>query len=190
MHADSNPYPDAATASRYGRVAIALHWLIAALIGAQLALGWWMDDLPKEPPGLRAGWFNLHKSIGLTIGMLVLLRLLWRLAHRPPALPAFVPRWQRRAATATQRLLYVCMLLLPLSGYLGSTFTRYPVRYFGIMLPQWGGDWPAGKEAMSELHEATVWVLVVLLVLHIAGAVWHLLRRDGVFARMWPRRAS
>ena len=66
---------------RYGGVAIALHWTVALLLLAQMTLGWWMIEVPKSPPGLRAGWFNLHKSIGLTVGLLALLRLAWRWGH-------------------------------------------------------------------------------------------------------------
>src|SRR5438067_2492490 len=99
----------------YTRVAVLLHWLLAAALLAQLALGWWMLELPKSPVGLRAGWFNVHKSIGLTIAAIVLLRLGWRLRHGAPA-HAEMPPWQRRAADASHALLYVCMLLIPLSG--------------------------------------------------------------------------
>ncbi len=111
------------TGARYGGVAIGLHWLVAALVLGQLALGWWMLDLPKSPPGLRAGWFNFHKSIGLTIGLLMLARLWWRARHPAPTLPASVPRWQILAAKANHAGLYACLLLMPLSGYLGSVFS-------------------------------------------------------------------
>src|SRR4029078_4749284 len=85
-------------APRYHPVSIALHWIIVSLVLAQLVLGWSMIEIPKSPPGVRAWWFNLHKSIGLTIGVLMLLRLGWRLGHRAPPLPAAMPSWQRTAA--------------------------------------------------------------------------------------------
>src|SRR5688500_5490988 len=125
----------------YSRVAIALHWLLAFALFYQLALGWWMLDLPKSPPGLRAGWFNLHKSVGISIGILVLARPAWRMGHQlAPA--EGVPGWQQRAAGWSHGLLYACMLGLPLSGYLGSAFSGYPVRYFGYVLPAWASSWP------------------------------------------------
>src|SRR5688572_20935032 len=98
--------PDHA-ASRYSSTAIALHWLLAVALIGQLVLGWWMLGLPKSPPGLRADWFNLHKSIGLTLMLLVLLRLLWRAGHAPPAATP-LPEWQRRAAATNHALLYGC----------------------------------------------------------------------------------
>lgn len=149
---------------------VVMHWLCALLILAQLGLGWWMGTVPKSPPGVRAGWFNLHKSLGLTVALLVVVWLLRRDWRRPADA---MPRWQRLAAKANHALLFACILLLPASGYLGSSFTRYPVLYFGQALPQWGRDWPAGKQLMSQVHEATVWLLMLLLVLHLAAALWH-----------------
>ena len=167
----------------YSRFAVALHWLLAAALFAQLALGWWMIDLPKSPPGLRAGWFNVHKSVGLTIALVVLVRVVWRATH-PVAAHAALPAWQRQAARLNHAALYLCMLAIPLSGYLGSTFTRHPVRYFGIVLPDWNRDWPAAKELMSALHYAGVWLFTGLLAVHIAAALWHWRKRDAVCARM------
>jgi len=175
------------SAARYHSVSIALHWVIAILVLAQLALGWWMLELPKSPPGLRAGWFNLHKSIGLSIGALMLVRLGWRLRHPPPPLPAGMPGWQARAARISHFLLYACLILQPLWGYLGSSFTRYPIKYFGLTLPHWGWDAPALKDLFSALHFGTACVLMAVLSLHAAAALKHLLvDRDGVFQRMWP----
>jgi len=177
----------------YDRVAITLHWLIAAGVFAQIALGWWMIDIPKSPPGLRAGWFNLHKSIGITLGLLILVRLAWRLTHRPPRLPPSLPAWQRAAAAFNHTLLYVCMVVMPVSGYLGSSFTKYPIKYWGYTLPRWGWDAPVLKELTSQIHYATVGIFMVLIALHVAAALRHaLLGRDGVFERMWawPRRSG
>lgn len=172
---------------RYGTVAIALHWAVAVLVLGQIALGWWMLELPKSPPGLRADWFNLHKSLGLTIGLLVLLRLAWRWRHPAPALPASLPRWQARAARISHFLLYACLIAQPLVGYLGSSFTRYPVKYFGLTLPHWGWDAPALKELCSAVHLGIACLLTVLVAVHIAAALKHLLvNRDGVFQRMVP----
>jgi cytochrome b561 len=95
-----------AEGTRYTRTAVVLHWAIAAAVFVQIGLGVWMIGIPKSPPGVRAYWFNVHKSIGITIGLLVIARLLWRLAHRPPALPATMAPWQRMAAKLSHFALY------------------------------------------------------------------------------------
>ena len=145
-----------------------------------------MIGIPKSPPGARAWWFNVHKSIGITLGALILARVLWRLAHRAPPLPAAMSRWERIAAKATHLLLYVCMATMPLTGYLGSSFTKYPILYFGTRLPHWGWDAPALKELCSQVHLTTVVIFIALIALHIAAALKHwLIDRDGTFERMW-----
>ena len=171
---------------RYHPARIALHWIIAAAVLGQLALGWWMLDIPKTPPGLRADWFNVHKSIGLTIGAAMVLRVwLWWRFPSPP-LPASIPRWQAVVARSTHVLLYVCLLVLPISGYLGSSFSKYPVKYFGFTLPQWGWDAPLLKELFSAGHYLTVWTLIVALALHVVAALKHaFIDRDTIVRRIW-----
>ena len=171
----------------YDRTSVLLHWLVGLAILGQFALGWWMLDVPKDPPGVRAGWYNLHKSIGITLGAFVLVRLLWRLSHPAPRLPGTMPRLQRLAAVGTHWALYACMLALPITGYLGSSFTQYPIKYFGHTLPHWGFDWPAAKALMSAIHFSTACLLGALIALHVGAALWHLARRDGLFYRMLPR---
>lgn len=171
------------TTQRYGAVAILLHWLLAPVLLAQLALGWWMLGLPKSPTGLRAGWFNWHKSIGLAIAGLVLARLAWRLTHRV-AVPHFLPPWQQSAARVNHALLYLLMLLVPLSGYLGSAFSGYPVKAFGTLLPAWAPAWPAAKAFLSAMHLACIWLFMALVLLHVAAALWHWTRRDALVARL------
>lgn len=172
-------------AERYGRVAVYLHWVIAVAIFGQVALGWWMQEIPKGPDGARAWWFNLHKSIGLTLGAIIVMRLAWRVRSGAPALPSFIAPWQRTAAAVSHAGLYACMVLLPLSGYLGSSFSGYPVRLFGAALPQWSAAWPAAKDLMSALHQCAAWLLVLLVVVHITAALVHALRGDGIIRRMW-----
>lgn len=173
--------------ARYTKVAVTLHWLIAALVVSQLTLGWWMLDIPKQPGGVRAFWFNVHKSVGMTIALLVLVRIAWRFRHPAPLLPARVPVWQRRAAGVTHALLYVCLLGMPLVGFLGSTFSGYPIRYFGITLPAWGYESAPLKEFFSAVHLGFAWVFMTLIALHAGAALKHLLiDRDAVFWRMWP----
>lgn len=174
---------------RYTNVAVALHWLIAALVLAQFIWGWWMQQIPKQPPGLRADAFNLHKSIGLAILALMLLRLGWRLAHPAPPL-AGLPVWQRRLARSTHLTLYAALLVLPVAGYLGSVFSGYPVKWFGITLPAWGWKDPRLKDLMSVIHLVTSWVLLAAVTLHVAGALTHALAGDGHLRRMAPARRT
>jgi cytochrome b561 len=173
--------------ARYTNVAVTLHWLIAALVVAQLVLGWWMIEIPKQPVGVRAFWFNLHKSIGMTIAALVLVRIAWRLRHPAPPLPASVPDWQRRAAAVSHALLYACLLGMPLVGFLGSTFSGYPIRYFGITLPALGYKSAPLKDFFSAVHFGLAWVFMTVITLHVGAALKHLwIDRDAVFRRMWP----
>lgn len=169
----------------YDRTSIVFHWILGLAILGQFALGWWMVDIPREPPGVRAWWFDLHKSIGITLAAFVVIRLLWRMSHPAPALPGTLPRAQRIAASATHWTLYACMLVMPISGYLAVSFTKVPTKYFGAALPHWGWDAPDAEALMGLIHSTTAYLLGALIALHVAAALWHLLRRDGLFARMW-----
>jgi len=169
---------------RYTSVAIALHWLVAALVVGQIAWGWWMQEIPKQPVGPRVDAFNLHKSVGLTVLALMLVRLGWRLGHPPPPLPP-LPPWQARLAASTHALLYVLLVLLPVVGYLGSVFSGYPVKFYGIALPAWGWKDSGLKDLCATIHLWGSQVLVALIALHVAGALKHaLVEGDGLLARM------
>ena len=172
------------TTWRYGSVAIALHWVLAALIVGMLALGWFMMTIEKQPQG--PWYFDLHRSVGLVVFALVLLRILWRFAHRPEALPSSVMRWQVTLSWFTQYLLYACMVVMPVTGFLGSAYSKAGVRFFGLALPAWATPSDATAEWFFSVHSTTVWILVALVVLHVAGGLKHLVvDRDGVFQRMW-----
>jgi cytochrome b561 len=175
---------------RYDRVARALHWLIALALLGQIVFGFALDEIAPRGTPSRAAVINLHKSFGLVLGALILVRLAWRLAHRPPPWPASMPLWQRRAAGLGHAALYVCMLVMPLSGYIASNFSKHGVKLFGVPLRPWGADLPAVYDALNGLHIATAWVFSVLIAGHVLMALKHALGdRDGVFARMGPRLA-
>jgi cytochrome b561 len=169
---------------RYTATAIVLHWLIALLVIGNFAWGWWMQEIPKSPPGIRADAFNLHKSIGLTLVLLMAVRLGWRVRHPAPPLPA-MPVWQARAARWTHALLYVALIAMPVTGYLGSVYSGYPVKFFGMALPAWGSKQAALKDFFAAVHLYASWLLAGLVALHVAAAVKHALAdRDGILGRM------
>jgi cytochrome b561 len=181
----------AVPATRYDRVAIALHWLIGIALLAQIAFGFLLDDIAPRGMPARAGVINLHKSIGIALGLLIVARLAWRLAHRPPVWPMSMSAGQQRAARWGHGALYLCMLVVPLSGYIASNFSKHGVRFFGTMLPPWGPDLPAVYKLLDGVHVVTAWLLCALVVGHVAAAVKHaLVDHDGMFARIWPGASS
>ena len=174
--------------TQYGRTAIALHWLIAVLLLAQFAFGWWLGDIPRNTPA-RGYFINLHKSTGIIIGLLIVLRLWWRVKHAPPPFPVTMVSWQKRLATASHQLMYVCMLLMPLSGYIASNFSRHGVKFFNFLtMPPWGPDIKLVYVIFNQIHKTTGLVLGALILLHVTVAMRHALRQDGIFSRIWPRR--
>jgi cytochrome b561 len=177
----------ASTPWRYSTPAVFLHWVLAALIVFMACLGWYMMTVEREPSG--PGLFALHRSIGLIVLTLVLLRVLWRVFHKPEPLPAGTPRWQAKLSHLVQWLLYVVMLALPITGILGSGHTKTGIAFFGYALPRWTPPDHDTAEQFFGWHSALVWITVGLLVLHVLGGLKHLLvDRDRVFQRMWPGR--
>ena len=168
---------------RYSRPAIVLHWALALLLTLTTAVGWIMMAFENEP---GSGWiFDMHKSFGLVIASLVAARVVWRLTHRPQALPASVPRWQARLAAAAQGALYVLIVLLPVTGYVGASYSKAGVRFFGWATPRWAVPDHDTAEQFFDVHSVLVWVLVALVSVHVLGALKHLLLdKDGVFQRM------
>ncbi|HEY2862831.1 MAG TPA: cytochrome b [Casimicrobiaceae bacterium] len=171
---------------RYPTAVILMHWAIAAAVVGLVALGWWMQAIPKQPVGPRADAYNLHKSIGLAALLLMAVRLAWRASHRPPALPP-LPAWQQRAAVTVHLLLYATMFAAAFSGYLGSATSGYPVKFFGWVVPSWTGANEAVKDACSVVHLVSSWILVGAIAIHVAATIYHQWAlRDGLLWRMWP----
>ena len=168
---------------RYTNVAILLHWTIAALIVANLAVGFFQESWLK-------GTMPLHKSIGLTVLGLSVVRLGWRLAHRPPPLPATVRPWEKGLAHLTHWLFYALMILMPLSGWVFTSAgsRKYPTTFFGLFtVPPIVGQDKALGDTVAERHGQMAWILLALIVLHVAGALKHrFVDRDRTLARMAP----
>jgi cytochrome b561 len=184
-HTSEATHTGRAASDRYARPLIALHWLIGIAIIAMIAIGLYMVGLPRGLP-FKASLINFHKSLGLTIFLLVLMRIVVRTVYGRPPLPP-MRAWQRAAARATQGLLYVAMVGMPLTGYLGSSFNTYGTRFWGILLPKWGWDDKGLRHFWFTIHEISAWILIALIVLHIAGALKHqLVDKDGLMRRMLP----
>jgi len=170
---------------RYTRTAVVLHWLIAVMLFAQVAFGWFLETVPRGSP-LRGFYVNLHKSTGLTLAVLILVRIVWRLLNSPPEFPSVMPSWERFAAKWSHVALYVCMVGMPLSGYIASNFSKYGVKLFNvILLPPWGADDSQVYAIFNTTHVVLSYVLVTLIVVHALAAIGHAVRRDGVVSRMW-----
>ena len=192
----TEPEADASgPAPRYSGGAITLHWIIAVGILCNVALAWCIDLLSDD--WVRPA-IDTHKSIGITVLGLVLLRILWRASHRPPPLPDAFPKWERAGAHAAHLLLYVVMLGLPLSGWMHDSAWKdaatHPMTLFNIVpWPRIGFlvnlEPPQLKEHLHDLlgaaHTAFGYALYVLLALHIGGALKHeLIDRQSVLRRM------
>lgn len=183
---------------RYTSVAILLHWLIAVLVVVNLALPTiWENTASSDRVILLA---NLHKSIGITVIGLVLMRLLWRLTHRPPAFPAHYRMWEKKLASFVHGAFYLVLIAVPVAGYLMDNSSKRapenPLMIFGLFeMPRIGSIMamePAERSQfhhlMEDAHELAAYVLVALVALHILGALKHqLIDGESEMARMWFR---
>jgi cytochrome b561 len=172
--------------NRYSTVSLALHWLIAALVVAQVLLI--MAHDATEGPASRE-FVNIHKSVGLTILVLTLARIAWRIRNPAIPLPIDMPRWQKVLARTTHVLFYVVLLVMPLTGWLASSAAGRDIDWFGLfnwpLLPVGGGREAAG--GFMDVHRTVVKLLYVLIALHVLGALkHHFWDRDNVLHRMIP----
>lgn len=179
--------------TRYTKIAVILHWLIALGIFVMFAIGWYMSEIPKDAAkqisydmfdlgvytwqlaaeeSPRTFYFNLHKSIGITLLAFIAIRVLWRFTHRPPAMLASYSAWEKKLATGTHHMLYLLMVALPASGLIMATYSKYGVKWFGLAFIS-GLDNKNMRELFKEAHEIIGVVLLVIIVLHIVGALKH-----------------
>ena len=169
------------------------------------ALGWFMSELPKEAPkqmaydlfnlgvytwnlseeiSPRTFYFNLHKSIGVTIFALILIRILWRITHRPPALLASYKAWESKLASGAHHLLYLLMVALPLSGVIMAIYSKYGIKWFGLELIK-GLDNKDMRELFYEAHEIIGLIILLVIIVHIIGALKHkFIDKDDTLKRM------
>ena len=172
----------------WGAIAQLLHWTIAVLVIGLALVGLLMQELPNTP--LKVQVYALHKSFGLTVLALAMLRLLWRLDNRRPPHPPTMPRWERRFAGLTHGLLYLLLLWMPLSGWLYNSASNFPLRWFGLFsVPALSGRDAELKELAESLHEYGFYLLALLFTLHVAAALkHHFIDRDRTLTMMLPRR--
>lgn len=179
-----------ASPQRYTGVAIGLHWLMAvALVGA-FAMGLYIQELPFSPAKLRL--ISYHKWAGVTIFAVLLFRLFWRLTHRPPALPAAMPVWQKQLARATHDALYLLMFVIPLSGWLMSSAKGIPTVWFGLVpLPDLLEKNTELGDLLKQIHLLLNLALVGTVIAHAGAALkHHFIDRDDILTRMLPARRT
>jgi cytochrome b561 len=176
--------------THYTATAKGLHWLMALLILGLLALGFYMSDLPLSPEKLQ--YYSWHKWAGVTVFALVWLRLLWRVTHQPPAYPLSMSGLQQGLAHTGHLVLYVLMIVIPLSGWFMSSAKGVQTVWFGVLpLPDLiARDKELGKQ-LAELHSALNIGLLLLIGGHAAVALFHhLVHKDDTLRRMLPARAN
>lgn len=184
--------PLVAAAARYSLTAIVLHWVLGLVILGMFGVGLYMTDLPFSPTKLKL--YNWHKWAGISVLVLSAVRLLWRVTHRPPALPDAIaqamPAWQRWAHHGTHHALYALFFLVPLIGWAYSSAAGFPIVLFGVLpLPDFVPVDKALAEMIKPLHEFGAFALIGLAGLHIAAALKHQwIDKDGLLNRMWPGR--
>lgn len=181
---------------RYGTVAMSLHWLIAAAVIFNVGVGLYMGELPRSDPD-RLWWVQLHKSDGLTILVLSVARVLWRVVNPMPALPADMPTWERLAARGVHYSFYVLIIAIPLAGWamVSSSPLGLPTLWYGLF--EWPhipflAELPRDQKQQiigifRETHDWLAFLAIFLIVLHVAAALKHQFwDRDTVLARILP----
>ena len=170
----------------YHAAAKTLHWLTALAVFGLLGIGLWMTGLPLGLQKLQV--YNWHKWIGLVVLVLTAARLLWRWRHPPPPLPDAVTRWERALALVGHWALLILLLAMPASGWLMSSAAGVSVSWFGVLpLPNLVSPNPDLFETLRTMHYVLSRCLIVVVALHVVAVLHHdVLRRDGIFRRMWP----
>ncbi len=175
------------TTDAYGVVNKTIHWVIAILVIGMVIFGLYLGYLPDNSP-YKGMLINLHKSVGMTILILMLFRLYWRIIDRLPVLPITVPSWEKKAAHSVQACFYIVLLIMPISGWIMSSFGGHPVMFWGLFnarLPVSKNTVLAGN--FFTVHSVVAWMIVGLLVLHIGAAFkHHFIEKNNVLRRMLP----
>jgi len=182
------------TTTSYGIIAKAFHWIMFLILVGMIVVGFYMHGLPSDTPEqmtYKFGLYDLHKSFGLLVLMLVLLRLGWRLINPVPEMSGSLSRIEALSAHGMHMLLYVMMLTQPLSGWAMALSGGHPVKFFGVQLPALLEKNAAMKDLFYEIHEIGAIALIVLFVLHMFAALFHhFVRKDDILTRMLPQSSK
>ena len=173
--------------SHYTRTAIGLHWIVALLIFATFGLGWFMTDI-ADASQTKMQYYAWHKWLGITVFLLAVIRVLWRSFHQPPPQAQSIPKIQQLAAKIVHWMLYILILIVPLSGYFYTLAAGSPVVYLGIIpLPILIQPDVQLAHTLKELHEILVYTMVALVGLHLVAALkHHIFDGDNTLAKMLP----
>lgn len=175
------------TIDTYGSVTKTLHWLIAVLVVGMVIFGYLLGYIPDNTP-LKTTLIGLHKSVGLTILLLIILRICWRFMNIQPLLPITVPPWERLAATGVHAFFYIVLLIMPITGWFMTSFGGHPVMFWGWF----NAALPVTKNTdlaknIFTLHAIVAWVIIALLILHVGAALkHHFIEKNNVLRRMLP----
>lgn len=173
------------TSTEYGSVAKFLHWLIFLLIFAMLTIGFLMDDIGNEV--IRAQVFNAHKLVGLSVLLLMILRLIWALTNPKPVLPVGTPRWQKVFERLGHGLIYLALLVMPVAGWVMSSAAGKPPHLFPWVLALPVPVDTSLKETAAFVHYWLAIVIIALISLHVIAALYHhFVKKDNVLLRMMP----
>lgn len=172
---------------RYSAPARLIHWLMAGLILLMIPAGFVMVQ-PGLDRGLQNTLFIFHKNVGVLLLLLIVVRVGWRLLHAPPPLPATVPGWQARIAHLSHLALYALMVALPVAGYVRVRAGGFPIESLDALgLPSLVPRSDALAEVAKTIHYGAALAIVTVLAAHIGAALFHgIVKRDGVFSRIWP----
>ena len=169
----------------YTNSIVILHWLIAIGVFILMGMGWYMVGLEKGTPAVTH-YYNLHKSIGLITLALVALLISFRLRNQPPALPDCLPAWEIRAAKAGHYIIYIFLIVVPLSGYIESNFAKWGIHFFGYHLPSWGPENKNLYTIFNWIHVYSSNIFAGLVTLHFLAALKHMIKRNKIVYRMLP----
>jgi cytochrome b561 len=172
--------------ARYTKTAKGLHWLMAVLFFGLLGLGFYMQGLPFSPDKLK--YYSWHKWLGVIVFLLALVRLAWRVTHKPPALPSSMPRLMQVAAHAGHHMLYLLMFAIPLSGWLMSSAKGFQTVWFGVLpIPDLLEKDKMLGDLLQTVHVSSNFLFIAVLVGHIGAALkHHFIDKDDILTRMLP----